>query len=286
MTKSDAPSEAFYNMLANYKWPDDFVCRKCGLSNYIVIKGGLIRRCKTKECKGKEESVLVNTVLQGQKISPVIAYNIIDHYYQCFLSIDMEAKVIPRDGEIKDASKSIESFYNKGSVTSIMEIAKQVSEENAKRKSIIQSNFAKMKFSVYNDSHDKISKQRIDEIAKQIKETGTSDDEVYLSWKREVIRLKDENHKLFEMSELMDNSVRKKTEKYIKSCTPSKSELAALFQVEENTIAQLLRKICSKLDESNPDLKERSYTFMDYLVYVGYSFEELMRTLMKPTLSE
>lgn len=286
MSKNNIPSESFYNMLADYKWPDGFVCRKCGLSNYMVIKGSLIRRCKTKECNKKEESILANTVFHGLKISPVTAYNIIEHYYGSYLSIDYEANVIPKDGSTKDTSNGIESYYNVGGFTSIMQIAKRTSEENARRKRTIISNLEKMKFKVYNQTHDKISDERYKEIANQIKETGTSVDEVYISWRNEVKRLEEENNHLYEMSELMEASLKKRTDKYIKSLTPTKSELAYQFKVEENTVAALLRKIQSKLDEANPKLKENKYSFMDYLVYVGYSFEELMRTLMQPNKEE
>ena len=57
--------EPFLKMLADHKWKDGFVCRKCGHDNYCKGKKPHSRRCT--RCK-TEESATANTIFHRCKM--------------------------------------------------------------------------------------------------------------------------------------------------------------------------------------------------------------------------
>ena len=70
-------SEKVLKFIADAKWEDSFVCRKCGHTNYCEGKTPSSRRCT--RCK-KEESASANTIFHNVKF-PInkafyIAYNV------------------------------------------------------------------------------------------------------------------------------------------------------------------------------------------------------------------
>ncbi len=66
-------SDSCYRFLAEQKWPDGFVCRKCGHTNYCKGKKPYSRRCT--KCK-KEESVTAHTIFHHCRIPITTAFQI------------------------------------------------------------------------------------------------------------------------------------------------------------------------------------------------------------------
>ncbi len=63
--------EACLKFLAEFKWKEGFVCRKCGHTNYCKGKKPYSRRCT--RCK-KEESAMANTIFHRCKIPMTKAF--------------------------------------------------------------------------------------------------------------------------------------------------------------------------------------------------------------------
>jgi len=72
--RSFSSEDSCLQYLAEKKWPDGFICRKCGHTNYCKGKSPYSRRCT--RCK-KEESATANTIFHRCHIPIPEAFRIV-----------------------------------------------------------------------------------------------------------------------------------------------------------------------------------------------------------------
>lgn len=288
-------NEALIKTLADIKWKDGFVCRKCGHNFYKAgtkTEGGRkCRKCDT------EESLKRYTVFDNSKIPLEKACNLFEYLVKkCFID-EEERWFKPGSLAYKDEKDQFEQRLTALEfVTRKNERIKIINRKINNLDSYMErwSSEIGKNIESYKEKHPTSESFQNETRFTPIPRMMPTHDETKngISYKEFLSRANTARHKLQLILEGHENSMDRRLKKYLRTKKPGLALLARKFDLEENTIAAFMKKIHERfkcLDGFRPYVDEISKVshhddILQFLHESKYIFKDYLNLFMFPVI--